>query len=71
MPENFRYISNGDLVEHEHDADTIHKFLKMHRRIENPDAYSQLQNDLIEHHWVSMVGVVMFFLHLFGLKQFI
>jgi hypothetical protein len=20
MPENFRYISNGDLVEHEHDA---------------------------------------------------
>jgi hypothetical protein len=30
MPENFRYISNGDLVEPEHDSITVHKFLEMH-----------------------------------------
>jgi hypothetical protein len=51
MPENFRYISNGDPIEPEHDANTIHEFLEMHRSIENKDAHSKLQDDLVEHPW--------------------
>jgi hypothetical protein len=34
MLENFRYISNGDLIEPEHYSITVQKFLEMHRRIE-------------------------------------
>jgi hypothetical protein len=29
-------ISNRDQIEPEHDANTIHQFLEMHRSIENP-----------------------------------
>jgi hypothetical protein len=51
MPENYRYISNGDPVVPEHDANRINQFLEVHRSIENRDAHNQLQADLVEHHW--------------------
>ena len=52
MPENFRYISNGDQVEPAHDANRIQAFLQAHARIENKEVHEQLQQDLVEHHWV-------------------
>jgi hypothetical protein len=51
MPENFRYISNGDLVEPAHDPNRMQAFLQAHMRIENKQVHQQLQLDLVEHHW--------------------
>jgi hypothetical protein len=50
MAENFRYISNGDPIEPEHDANMIHRFLTAHQRIENREIHTQMQDDLVEHH---------------------
>jgi hypothetical protein len=51
MPENFWYISSGDLVEPTHDGNRIQTFLEAHARIENKEVHDQLQHDLVEHHW--------------------
>ena len=51
MPENFRYISNGGPVEPEYNPNRIQAFLEAHRMIENQQVHTQLQEDLIEHHW--------------------
>jgi hypothetical protein len=69
MPENFRYISNGDPVEPEHDANTIHEFLEM------PEA-SRTRMHIVSYKMIllSITGVSTassYFFHLFDLKQFI
>ena len=51
MPENFRYITNGTPVEPEYDTNRILTFLEGHRKIENRQVHTQLQQDLVEHHW--------------------
>jgi hypothetical protein len=51
MPENFRYISNGDLVEPAHDGNRIQAFLQADACIENKEVHDQLQHDLVAHQW--------------------
>lgn len=51
MPKNFQYITNRTPVEPEYDPNRIQRFLEGHRRIENRKVHTQLQEDLIEHHW--------------------
>jgi hypothetical protein len=52
MPENFQYISNGNHVQPEHDANMIQRFLAAHRCIENGEVHTQLQDDLVEYQWL-------------------
>ena len=51
MPENFWYITNGTLVELEYATNRILSFLKHQQKIKNPQVHTQLQQDLVEHHW--------------------
>ena len=54
MPENFRYITNGTPVEPAYDTDMILAFLEEHCKIENRQVHAQLQQDLVEHHWLRL-----------------
>ena len=51
MPENFRYITNGSPIEPEQDTNRILTFLEGHRKVENRQVHTQLQQDLVKHHW--------------------
>ena len=60
MPENHRYISNGDPFEPKHDANMITKFLETHRSSKIREIHTQLQNDLVEHHWPQHFVVALY-----------
>ncbi|KAM3405811.1 hypothetical protein ACQJBY_000061 [Aegilops geniculata] len=51
MPENFWHITNRTPVEPEDDTNRILTFLEVHRKIESRQVRTQLQQNLVEHHW--------------------
>ena len=61
MAGNFRYITNGTPVEPEYDINRILAVLEEHCKIENRQVRSQLQQDLVEHHWQRLSESQLFY----------
>jgi hypothetical protein len=47
----FFFDNVGSRVRPERNPDCIHAFLQTYLQIEDPATHSQMQNNLIEHHW--------------------
>jgi hypothetical protein len=52
LAEYFQYISNGDPTEPKRDANMIQRFIVVHQSIKNREIHTQLQDDLVEDHWL-------------------
>jgi translation initiation factor 2 beta subunit (eIF-2beta)/eIF-5 len=56
IAENFQYISNRDPVDPEHDVYIIHRFLVVHRSIDNREIHTCMEDDLVEHQWLIHIN---------------